>query len=109
MRVIPLAQFCTSNAAPQLNGIFVFSRIMKVNIVIYEDNIKAAVVELIRRGVKPTLKNTKALIAEMITANGEVWTTEPNFEEDLYPEKVDVYTAIEQAKKIAPKFYDKIF
>jgi hypothetical protein len=82
---------------------------MKVNILIYEDNIDAAVAELIRRGEKPTLKNVKALIAEMIIANGEVWTTEPTFEENLHAEVVDVYTAIDLAKKIAPKFYDKIF
>jgi len=81
---------------------------MWVEIIIDENSIKAAVTELIRRGESPSLRNTKKLIREMVTANGEVWVTEPLFNDDS-PYVIDWDKANIEAEKIAPKFYDKIF
>jgi len=81
---------------------------MKVDILIYESTILSCVTELIMRGEKPTLKRTKALIREMVTANGEVFTTEPMFT-DGTGYVVDWDAANELANQIAPNYYDKIF
>ncbi len=82
---------------------------MKVDILIYEDNIKSAVQHCIMIGKKPTIRNVKSIIREMVVKYGEVWTTEPTF--DTFEE--DTVVSWEEAEKlaqeIAPSFFDKIF
>jgi hypothetical protein len=80
---------------------------MRVEIPIYEDNIKSAVRFLIMEGKRPTLANVRSIIKEMIIKYGEVWTTEPTFDDCI--EIVDFDTAGKIAIPIAEKLYSKIY
>lgn len=81
---------------------------MRIEILVYEDNIKSAVRYCIMIGQKPTLKNVRSAIKMMLTKYGEQWVVEPTFDE-IEDEVVDWGTAEVLAEKIAPQFYDKIF
>lgn len=82
---------------------------MKIEIQVSENSIISAVRHLIMIGRKPTLKNTKALIREMLTQYGEMWDIEPTI--DDFPEQIIVEfdEAEKIAQKIAPEFYSKIY
>jgi hypothetical protein len=82
---------------------------MRVDIPIYEDTIISAVRHCVMIGKKPSLANVRAFLKEMIIKYGEVWTTEPTF--DDFDEKivVDFDAADVIAMEIAPTLYDKIY